>query len=192
MNDKHPHKVERTVRSEMFLSQERREGLRAVAKFLRENITQDIFDMTHFRQGRAKSGELYKEWFDAPESCGTVGCLLGWFPLSDVPMFEAQREDYEGGCLLCFVDYSERTLALLQPVWSFLFSPEWRHYDNTPEGGAARLLVVANWQGSIREWELGPYKECDRLMFGDNPHLPRDSALKYYRNLIHPYLQEAA
>ena len=104
-------------------------------------VTQETFDMAYFRSGDPN----HLNHFFSIHDCGTVGCFLGWAPF--IEGLETKEIDFSNVTRnLYFDDYHLRVFGIKgnfdDLVFSFLFTGEWEHYDNTPEGALARLDVL--------------------------------------------------
>lgn len=77
-------------------------------------------------------------------ACGTIGCLVGHGPMAGIKPRVGEN----------WFDYSERCFipdSLRGDEWLWCFAPEWESVDNTPEGGAKRILWMLNF-GLPRDW----------------------------------------
>lgn len=93
---------------------------------------------------------------------------------SDNCMFESW-EDYKRAV----ENYKLQVFGLLpKSVDTFLFSPFWMHYDDTPSGGAARMRFVASWPGDEKGW-------CKTMGANDKPEETVNEAIaNLYRNVM--------
>lgn len=80
------------------------------------------------------------------EKCGTVGCMIGWFPT--VPGLEPMVDDIDKFTGFDYDKYSDRILNDSDsPEWYFLFANEWKLYDNTLKGALKRIKYILDGNG---------------------------------------------
>ena len=108
-------------------------------------VTQETFDMEYYRSDEHGDSIV---GFYSYENCGTVGCLMGWAPFIkgfepclyyDDP-FQIMHLDFMSYVYKIF-NFDLITNQEYSHVYKFLFSSEWKDFDNTPEGALARLDV---------------------------------------------------
>lgn len=171
-----------------------------VADFLDANIPPEKFDMDFYRKAYGVKGRpiylLSPCHFYSPNDCGTVGCALGYFPLSAVPGTEPIASDF---CktlpdILSWKYYRRRVVGEQDEIWDFVFNSHWQFVDNTPTGAAARLRLVADWEGTMNEFIAGPLALRNRIeILRSDEALPAwRNVMREYDDLIAPFKREAA
>lgn len=105
------------------------------------------FDMGDFSYHPEKGWEVMYDGNNNP-LCGTVGCALGHLPYVKGGKYFDETKDYviESSPDLKFYYiswryYSQEELGIEDStlLWEFLFSGDWRHQDNTPQGAGKRI-----------------------------------------------------
>jgi len=106
------------------MKQEHKDNLIKGANWLKENITQNQFNMGCFRS-----------------YCDTIGCALGWmpraFPDPIEPDYCPDHEYYRRVSLRLF------GLSSLCDGWEWCFSGDWSSTDNTVRGAVSRMKWLA-------------------------------------------------
>lgn len=100
-----------------------RENLQRAADHLR-TIPQEMFDMRTFRDGDQESAE-----------CNSVGCAVGHCTVLD----ESRDFPRNHGGTILFYSWSKKFFEVTHWEWEWLFAPDWKCTDNTPEGAALRI-----------------------------------------------------
>lgn len=82
----------------------------------------------------------------AHSECGSAGCLVGHGPLAGITALGNE----------CWVDYSRRCFIPERPSensdeWEWCFGGGWAETDNTPAGGAKRILWLLEF-GLPSDW----------------------------------------
>lgn len=121
-----------------------KENLAKLADYIEKDVTQEMFDMEHYRSNSGSPCEYIDE-----DNCGTVGCALGWAPFvkglgvvdSD---FRFSWTDDGYVAALSFGNYVDRVFDLHPVDFDFLFGGFWSIYDNTPQGFVKRALHLIN------------------------------------------------
>lgn len=106
-------------------------NLRALAKFLRELVKPEKFNMNvFFADENERQPGLPDVQREDYHKCGTCACALGYGPL----LFEAQPNE-------TWYDFCRRVFGVepYSEEWEFIFSVRWAPVDNTPEGAAKRI-----------------------------------------------------
>ena len=124
------------------------ENLKKLRDFIATKITDEQFDMTHYRAKIGEQGSLTKkgchlhEVIDPP--CGTVGCMLGWAPAMGGDFRPIETEFTGPRSTLAFFIYCRRVFGFSpeQKVWRFLFGGNWAEIDNTREGAVSRIDYI--------------------------------------------------
>ena len=107
------------------------------------------------------------EWFDSPGDaknvCGTVGCLVGHGPSAGV---RARRDEF-------WSDYSWRVFIpfTAESEWDWCFDDRWGDTDNTPAGGAKRILWLLE-RGLPPDWFMQMVGEAPLCYANWEPELP--------------------
>lgn len=111
-----------------------KDNLKKLADWLEENVTENRFDMAHFRSNGSGS---YAEFISLLD-CGTAGCALGWAPF--VPGLGSKKRNKN------FWNYGAEIFDLDSESyeWDYIFSSFWRHFDNSIEGAINRIREVVN------------------------------------------------
>tara|TARA_Y100001963_G_scaffold17759_1_gene21947 strand:+ start:37209 stop:37661 length:453 start_codon:yes stop_codon:yes gene_type:complete len=116
-------------------------NLLKLADYLENHVTQDQFNMEHFRSDH--SG--YCEAFRSLENCGTVGCALGWAPFASKDMEPVEDDFFSDPSInsLMWETYCKRVMGFKfeSPNYMWCFAEEWgsSYIDNTPKGAALRI-----------------------------------------------------
>lgn len=105
------------------LSDEHRANLITLRDYLRQPVLKADFNMALYCE---ESGEeRYRT------DCGSVGCAIGHGPHAGIP--KLCDEDWDRYARRAFGD------ATSNAGWDWCFSPNWKIYDNTPQGAADRI-----------------------------------------------------
>ena len=128
----------------------KKKNLKKLAKYLEENVSQDMLDMGIYR---ANTDHMVVRFYTL-EDCGTVGCALGWSPFAEG--LETIPEDYytvsDGKITqLAFERYSTRMFELENAEWSFLFESAWVKYDNSVEGAVDRIRWLVKKGNKVKK-----------------------------------------
>lgn len=117
----------------------KKENLKRLADWIEKNITQEQFDMSHYRT----DGVGHMVVFRSINDCGTVGCLVGWSPF--VPKLKPLKKEYHKSAPyeLDIDKYESRIFDTNSFDWRFLFSDWWANEDNTLEGAIKRLRFAS-------------------------------------------------
>lgn len=113
-----------------------KQNIMLLAKHIYNNVTQEQFNMQHFRVN--SSGNTCD--FISITDCGTVGCALGHAPF--ITGLETSLEEYYSNGTLAFLKYCERVfdIEIYSTEWDWLFDDKWTYIDNTPKGFAKRVF----------------------------------------------------
>jgi hypothetical protein len=128
-------------------------NLKLLAEWLLENhdnlVETKAFDMNHYRSEGSHVCEFVSE-----TNCGTVGCALGWAPVTGIKALAALEEDYFNPRELSFRWYCDRVFELKHSsmYWDWCFSDEWADTDNTPKGSAIRIMYLLNHEEGVKYW----------------------------------------
>ena len=99
------------------------ENLTKLAAYL-DNVQPEAFDMRRYHNGcRAPSRASY--------SCGTVACAAGYGPAAGI-----SPSPYSTWTNYIFYSFG---IEGISNAFSWVFSPYWGTYDNTPQGAAKRI-----------------------------------------------------
>jgi hypothetical protein len=116
-------------------NEEQQKNLRTLAEYLLSGDLEADFDMRTY-------GDI--ESIHRSENCGSVGCAVGHGPYAGIP-----KRKEEG-----WFWYAERVFGVYDSLlFQYLFSSEWKGYDNTPQGAANRILAFLEKveQGTLTE-----------------------------------------
>lgn len=114
-------------------------------------VETNAFDMKYYRATEDDFGDMCPMTISLDDTgkldCGTVGCAIGWAPISGVDELKIAPEDYNayGIKSLSFEKYSIRVMGLNMDVeaeWDYIFSDRWSSADNSPRGAAIRILYL--------------------------------------------------
>jgi hypothetical protein len=105
-----------------------------------ETVPQEKFDMYHYRNGDKKSPE-----------CDSVGCVIGHSTILD-PVLTMDLV-IEGE--IFFSRFDSRFCATDTDEQLYLFSSDWKFYDNTPAGAAQRIRFFVK-NGLPENWREYP------------------------------------
>lgn len=137
-------------------------NLKLLAEWLLENheslMETKTFDMKEYRSAGVSSCDFVSE-----TKCGTVGCALGWAPVTGIKSLVALDEDYYiYGKALSFIRYCDRVFELkpLMDYWNWCFSDDWADTDNTPKGAAIRIMYLLGHEDEVMAWGEGYFDEC--------------------------------
>lgn len=120
-------------------------NLRLLANWLLDNAEhlekEGAFSMDMYRQDRVNT-RRHDVRFKSTTDCGSVGCALGWAPLTAHKALAHIDEDFIGETGLDFELYCDRVFGLgyTDYAWNFMFSEGWVYYDNTAKGAGIRIL----------------------------------------------------
>lgn len=176
---------------ELGITQEQKENLIKMAEYLiQKNMfgrpkLKARFDMKEFSAPNNKN----------PHNCGTVGCVVGHGPYALGVQKEA-AECWSEYALRMFGTNSDGFTFLQRPVFSFLFSGQWRSVDNTPYGAAQRIIffldggmpqVLDLYKGlvqieSLITWPLGAVKGFRRTCAELYRHINVEQELQNIRS----------
>ena len=143
-------------------------NLRLLAGWLIANhqnlVESNSFDMGWFR-GDHKGICAFVD----KNNCGTVGCALGWSPVSGIKPLKTNIRDFTKGSInhgietltLDFDKYCERVFGIKlgnpdrqnDAYWGWCFDEQWVEFDNTPKGAAIRIMYLLNHTEEVVEWE---------------------------------------
>lgn len=106
------------------------ENLRTLAKYLREKVDPQRFDMADYCYKGSIHNEVY---LPSEHTCGTAACAVGHGPMAGI-----------GGDLNQYKSWVSYTHVNFIPAGQdrsseWLFSGCWDEHDNTPEGAADRI-----------------------------------------------------
>ena len=128
-------------------------NLKLLAGWLLENhdnlVENKAFDMQDYRSDGVCSHDFVSE-----TDCGTVGCALGWAPVTGIKALAALEEDYSNPRELSFRWYCDRVFELKtsSEYWDWCFAEEWVEEDNTPKGSAIRIMYLLNHEEELFNW----------------------------------------
>ena len=131
-------------------------NLKLLTGWLLENhdnlVETKAFDMEHYRSEGLHACEFVSE-----TNCGTVGCALGWAPVTGIKALVALEEDYSNPRALSFRRYCDRVFELktFSRYWDWCFAEEWGEEDNTPKGSAIRIMYLLNHEEEVTDWGRG-------------------------------------
>lgn len=118
-------------------------GLKVLTDFVEKNIGQEDFDMKDFRGFRNYEGHcLYANYSNNPflysESCGSVGCFMGWLTHAI-----ADKENKSlGSAIVDHLPLDEGGNFFIgeihHPRYDYLLDSAWADRDNTVKGAVAR------------------------------------------------------
>lgn len=135
-----------TTATKDVLSPEQIRNLLILSDYLKSGDLKATFDIGRFSIYEWPLNKIATE-------CGTVGCAVGQGPYAEIP-----KNKGEG-----WLDYANRCFTNnIDRIWNFLFSGDWQHVDNTPEGAAARIDYFL-------ENGAPPPEEIDGMQDGDIP-----------------------
>lgn len=124
------------------------------------------FDMNRFSQLNTVGFEqIHKD-----QTCGSVGCAIGWFSILEPKPTEQT-----------WVQYSEEKFGLNHESieWDWLFSCFWAMVDNTTEGAISRIIYFL--ENGVPEW-FAKFRENAELIIEDEDEL--ENLIKtYYENI---------
>lgn len=101
------------------------------------------FDISHMGFTMALYSTSHGCMVDAGVSeCGSVGCLVGHGPLAGIKSMPGEF----------WRDYSHRVFLSSRDEWNWCFNQTWFLVDNTPSGGAKRILWLLEF-GLPENWE---------------------------------------
>jgi len=144
-----------------------RSNLRLLAGWLLDNhqrlVEDNAFNMRSFRRNVGSVCD-----FVSKDDCGTVGCALGWAPVSGISSLDTSPKDFtktsvtfpyhKGTTSLDFDKYCTRVFGISHDCgeqsvyWAWCFDEDWGHLDNTPRGAAIRILYLLSHKEEVVEW----------------------------------------
>lgn len=160
---------------DQFLTETQKTNLRKLAYFhLGPGCVSDMgFDMGRFCEG--SEGEDL-EPHEIENVCGTVGCLLGHGQLAGI---KADDRDDWGTYGEKFISTKLR-YGIEVNMWHWCFAGGWQSIDNTPEGGAKRILWLLE-KGLPETWMhqlLGDSPLCYKDWEPEIPEAPKENVVQ--------------
>lgn len=153
------------------------------------------FDMTTYTTLAGDRGRPHK--LATETACGSVGCLVGHGPLAGIPAQLGEE----------WWDYSARVFCRPESAayWDWMFNHTWCMSDNTPRGGALRILwLLANglpkkhaaqrqgrspprysdWSPPWRQFQRAGYKVPEDLLLEEQPERPPEVAARAHAESV--------
>lgn len=125
-----------------ILTKKQIDNLEKAAKWIRENVTQDRFNMRHYYDHpKIPLWEKGQPSVSLNE-CGTTGCFLGWCP--SVPGLEFAPGEVAPYGDARWDEYEDRIFNLPSGLWVFCFSEYWSLRDPSIEGAVFRAEYLVN------------------------------------------------
>lgn len=122
------------------ISQEIIDNLTKLANYLENNVVQDHFDMEYYYVDNNVEKTRPKEiTIEDYNTCGTVACAAGYGPAAGV-------EPYDNESWLTYI--CNNFTGSNSIIYDWCFAPEWRYYDNTPEGAAKRIKFMLKYMAT--------------------------------------------
>ncbi len=135
-----------------------RSNLKKLALFLSKKRASKKFDMQHY----AKVNQNIVQPQDIKEynECATVCCAVGHGPYAGIPVGKSKGWN----------EYMEKFIPSYDHSYDWLFSQDWKEFDNTPKGAAYRIgyylkCGIPEWfdEYTIMDDHRDKYKEAIKI-----------------------------